>query len=101
QHTRPGMGGDAPLATVADEYKTLAVSVGGAGQVGAFHMETGTRIDAPSFDLEGELPTAFARTLSGRDIAFGFADGTLRLGALKVGGAVFNADDAPEGLRSL
>ncbi len=90
-----------PLMNTVDEYKALAVSVDKTGEVHAFHVKTGTRLTAPSFDLEGKPLTAFTRTLNGRDVAFGFADGTLRLGALKVGGAVTGADVMPPGLTQL
>ncbi len=90
-----------PLMNTVDEYKTLAVSVDKTGEVHAFHVKTGTRLIAPAFDLEGKTLTAFTRTLNGRDVAFGFADGTLRLGALKVGGAVSGADGMPPGLTDL
>lgn len=89
------------LMSKIDEYKSLSVSIDETGGVHAFHVKTGTRMQIPSFDLEGKSLSAFTRTLNGRDIAFGFADGTLRLGALKVGGAVFGADRMPSGLTEL
>ena len=53
------------------------------------------------FDVSGKTLTAFARTPSGRDIAYGFSDGTLRLAAVKVGGAVINTADVPGDLKRL
>ena len=99
--TTPPAGGQGLLMNKLDEYKALSVSVDATGDVRAFHVDTGTEIEMPSFELGGQAPTAFARTLNGRDLAFGFEDGTLRLGALKVGGAVFGAHQLPAGLREL
>ncbi len=93
--------GGRPLMDIVDEYKTLSVSVDDAGQVHAFHIKTGTQLDVPAYDFGDKALTAFARTLNGRDIAFGFSDGTLRLATVKVGGAVINTADVPGDLRRL
>jgi phosphate transport system permease protein len=90
-----------PLMDIIDEYKTVSVSVDDSGKVHAFHIETGTELEAQAFDFAGKTLTTFARTLNGRDIAFGFSDGTLRLATVKVGGAVINTVDAPAGLKKL
>jgi len=93
--------GHRPLMDIIDEYKVISVSVDETGKVHAFHITSGEELEAPSFDLGGKTLTAFTRTISGRDIAFGFADGTLRLGTLKVGGVVLNTADLPQGLKRL
>lgn len=93
--------GPRPLMEVIDEYKVLSTSVDAAGQVHAFHIATGTPLEAPSFDLGGKEVTAFNRTLNGRDLAFGFNDGTLRLGTLKIGGAVIDNAQVPADLKRL
>lgn len=93
--------GPRALMEVIDEYKVISTSVDELGHVHAFHIETGTELAVPSFDLGGKQVTAFNRTLSGRDIAFGFSDGTLRLGTLRIGGAVIDNADVPQGMRRL
>ena len=90
-----------PLMDVIDEYKTVTVSVDDAGKIQAFHIKTGAELDIPPFDLGGKALTAFARAPRGRDVAFGFSDGTLRLATLKVGGAILNTSEIPTGLRRL
>jgi len=93
--------GPRALMEVIDEYKVVSTSVDSTGQVHAFHIATGAELEAPSFDLAGKQVSAFNRTLSGRDLAFGFTDGTLRLGTLRVGGVVINNTDVPANLRKL
>ncbi|MGE3334323.1 MAG: ABC transporter permease [Rhodospirillaceae bacterium] len=93
--------GPRALMEVIDEYKVVSTSVDATGKVHAFHIATGTELDAPAFDLGGNEVSAFNRTLNGRDLAFGFADGTLRLGTLKVGGAVVDNAQVPQNLKRL
>ncbi|MCC6913314.1 MAG: ABC transporter permease subunit [Rhodospirillaceae bacterium] len=93
--------GPRALMEVIDEYKVLSTSVDATGKVHAFHIATGTELEAPAFDLGGKDVSAFNRTLNGRDLAFGFSDGTLRLGMLKVGGAVVDNAQVPQNLKRL
>ena len=93
--------GGRPLMDIVDEYKTLSVSIDEAGAVHAFHIKTGTELEIAPLDLGGKTLTAFARTLSGRDIAYGFSDGSLRLATVKVGGAVINTADMPADVKKL
>ena len=93
--------GGRPLMDIIDEYKTISVSIDEAGQVHAFHIKSGAALEVPTFDFGGKTLTAFGRTLNGRDIAFGFSDGTLRLATVKVGGAVANTSDLPSDLKKL
>jgi len=93
--------GSRALMEVIDEYKVLSTSVDATGKVHAFHIATGTQLEPLAFDLAGKEVTAFNRTLNGRDLAFGFSDGTLRLGTLRVGGTIIDNTDVPAGLRRL
>ncbi len=94
--------GTEPLfMSVVDEYKTVEVSVDNTGKMHANHIRTGAAIDIAPFDLGGKMPTAFARTPTGRELAFGFADGTLQMATLKVGGTVIDTKDVPADLRRL
>ena len=70
---------------VLDEYRTIAVELQPSGTVTLVHLATGKRVPGPGFDFGGETPTALARSPSGRDLAFGFADGTVRFGTLQIG----------------
>ena len=98
EHTASGA---VPLMDILDDYKTLSVSIDNTGTVHAFHLKSGTALDVAPIEFAGKTLTAFARTLNGRDIAFGFSDGTLRLATLKVTGVVINTTEVPEGLRRL
>lgn len=89
------------LFSSVDEYKTISVSVTDTGAVTAFHLATGTALAAPAFDLAGRRVTAFASTLSGRDVAFGFADGTVAFGTLAIDARVLPAGALPQNLRRL
>jgi len=94
-------GGHKTLTDVIDEYRTLSVAIDDAGAVSAFHIKTGTPITVPSFDFLGKTATAFARTLAGGHVAFGFDDGTLRLGRLILAVSIIDETDAPADLKPL
>ena len=63
----------------ADEYTTLALRVAADGQVGAFHIPTGTFVASEELDF-AERATAVAGVVTREQVAFGFADGTVRFG---------------------
>ncbi len=89
------------VATQIDEQQTIGADVQLDGQVKAFHLGTGTPLEAPSFDLAGATATAFATTLRGDDVLFGFADGTVRAGRFDLKQQVLATDSLPAGLRNL
>jgi phosphate transport system permease protein len=70
--------------TVLDEYRTIGAELHPAGTVTLVHLATGRAVPGPGFDFGEMAPTAFSRSLSGRDLAFGFADGTVRFGSMKI-----------------
>ncbi len=84
-----------------DEYKTLSVAVTDNGAVNAFHIGTGKEIEAANFHFGNGKVTAFGRTLSGVDVAFGFADGTVRFGKVQIDVRVLPANEALSGLATL
>lgn len=88
-------GGHKTLTDFVDEYRTLSVAVDDAGFVSAFHIKTGKPLSVPNFDFGGQTATAFARTLSGGHVAFGFGDGTLRLGRMILAVTIVENTDAP------
>ncbi|MDP1963737.1 MAG: ABC transporter permease subunit [Reyranella sp.] len=84
-----------------DEYRTLSVAVTTRGDLSAFHVPTGKAVEAPTFDFGGKAATAFARTIATGDIAFGFADGTVRFGKTGFEVKVIPAADVPAGATAL
>ena len=94
-------GGAPPLATAIDEYKTIAAIIQADGHVVAFHVGSGRPIEVPSFDFADVKVTAFGRTLDGENVGFGFADGTVRFGQLKLVTRVLPAADLPAGLSEI
>ncbi|MBM3488148.1 MAG: ABC transporter permease subunit [Alphaproteobacteria bacterium] len=89
------------LIDKVDEYNTLSVALSDSGQVTAFHIGTGAAIEAPAFDLGGQRVTAFAQTLDGANLVFGFADGSVRFGRLTVVSSVLPPGGRPADLRRL
>lgn len=87
--------------TAIDEHRTIALAVGRDGAIRAWHAATGTPLDSPRFDLAGQTATAFSRTLDGGNIAYGFADGTVRFGTISLIADVLAGSERPEGLRRL
>ncbi len=89
------------VETQMDEQQTIAVDVELSGHVEAFHVGTGTTLQAPSFDLAGATATTFASTLRGDDVLFAFADGTVRTGRLLIKPEVVTAEQIPSNLKKL
>ena len=89
------------LMDTVDEYKSLSVAVGANGEVRAFHVGTGKAVEAPQFDLGGRKVTAFARTLSGANLAFGFDDGSVQFGEIKIDSQVLPPGQSMDGFTKL
>ncbi len=88
-----------PLLSVEmDDYNTIAVLVSDDGVLTPLHALTGKPLKQWKLDFGGTRATAFARTLKGGNIAFGFADGTVRFGKINFRTQVLPADRAPKGL---
>jgi phosphate transport system permease protein len=66
-----------------DEYKTRGMTLDRAGKLTVFDARTGAMIEEQQFLPADARVTAFARTLRGGQVAFGFADGTVRLGRIR------------------
>ena len=73
----------------------MSVALTDRGEVKAFHLATGTPVEAGQIDLGGKPVTSFGRTLVGNDVAFGFADGTVRFGKINVQVQVLPGDAMP------
>lgn len=89
---------DRALTQVVDEHRAVAVSILATGELRATHIRTGRTIAATAVDLAGREVTAFDRSIDGRELAFGFADGNLMLARLSITASVIPASDLPEGL---
>lgn len=89
------------ISTSIDEYRTLGIELSHDGRLTAFHVPTGERLAGPTFDFGGAEPSAFARTLQGDDVAFGFPDGTVRLGRLAIDTAIVPEAAVPATVRTL
>ncbi|MGE4281393.1 MAG: ABC transporter permease, partial [Magnetospirillum sp.] len=89
------------VATLVDEYKVVATMLMADGKIVTFHAPTGKELQAPVFDFGGETATAFGSTLDHADVAFGFADGSVRFGELKMVARVIPVADIPAGLTKI
>ncbi len=68
-----------PLSWVnADEYRTAGVRVAADGAVSLFHLETGRLVSTGALDFGGESATAVGGVIRRVQLAFGFADGSVR-----------------------
>ena len=63
---------------VADEFQSLAIKVDAEGRATTFHVETGRVVAEEQLDFAGQVATAVGGTLERNQVAFGFADGTVR-----------------------
>lgn len=98
--------GEHVISTSVDEYRTLGLELSKDGKLTAFHVPTGRRLAGLAFDFANSsgtsvTPTAFARTLQGDDVAFGFPDGTIRLGSLAIASSIMPAASLPANLTTL
>jgi phosphate transport system permease protein len=94
QLARPAAAGK-PLLERVDEYKSLAVAITDMGEVQALHLGSGAKLAAPAFALGGKRVTAFGGARGTDDVAFGFDDGTVRLGKMKIAVQVLPAAAMP------
>lgn len=83
-----------------DEYENLSWLLLPDGSFEISRLDTGDLLErvSPTGDV---VPTAFAHHQQASQIAFGFADGTVRLGSIGFQYTFVDLDDAPEALRSL
>ena len=89
------------LAQMVDDYKTISIALENTGRIGAVHIATGTPLAIDGFDFGGVPVTGFGRTLSGREVAFGFADGSVRFGEIKVVVEILPRGQVPADLKRL
>jgi phosphate transport system permease protein len=89
------------LATQIDENQSIGYDIRSDGKVEAFHPRSGVKLTSASFDLGGQTATAFASTLRGDDVIFGFADGTVRTGKIGIRNDFIAETALPQGRKKL
>jgi phosphate transport system permease protein len=89
------------LSVAMDEYKTFILEFTEEGDVLLLHAKTGKHLVAPKLDSHGKAVTSFSDTLDRRDMAFGFADGTIQFVTVLFKTETITADDLPSGLTEL
>ncbi|MBT3071325.1 ABC transporter permease subunit [Rhodomicrobium sp. Az07] len=89
------------LSELVDEYTTIIVSVEATGEVVVNDLGSGRLLKSNSFLTGDRKVTAFSSTLRGDDVAFGFDDGTLRLGRIKIFAEILSLANVPSGLTKL
>ena len=93
--------GEGSVAISLDDYKTIASAVSQDGKVALWHAKSGHLLDSDAFNLGDKKVTAFAWTIDNLNYAFGFSDGTIRLGHIKYKVEILKPDDVPAGLTKL
>ena len=89
------------INTHMDEHQTLVVRMAADGSTSGLHAPTGKPIEVPKFDFAGATASAFARTLAGDDLLFGFPDGTVRAGRIDIHPKVVTTKLTPKDLMPL
>jgi phosphate transport system permease protein len=86
------------VAAGMDENQTIAYALGLDGEVSIYHLASGRRLEGIPLDFGGRIATAFGRPIVGPEVAFGFADGTVRFGKISVAAEILTTDAVPPGL---
>lgn len=89
------------IMTSADEYQTVAVRIDATGKVDTFHIDSGRPLAALQLDFGGDVATAVGATIVRDNMAFGFADGSVRFARVALQTQVLRAADMPSGLAKL
>lgn len=89
------------VSLMADGHKSIVVMVSADGTLTPVHAPTGQPLNAMNIDLGSKTATAFARTLQGGNIAFGFRDGTVRFGNIEFRSRILPASSLPKDLKTL
>ena len=84
-----------------DEHDTLAVAVSKSGEVYVWHTKSGVPLESLSFDFSGKELTAIGKTIDNDHLAFGFSDGTVRLGSIDFKNEILTPEQAPKDLKEL
>ena len=92
---------DRVLGLWLDEYKTVVIALKETGEASVVHLASGRALPSVRFDFKGARVTAFGRTITGNRVAFGFQDGSIRLGELGITAQTLPADAIPAGAERL
>jgi phosphate transport system permease protein len=84
-----------------DEQGAIGFGMTDQGHFFAFHAPSGTPLGVPPAGMGEMRPTAWAFSQDKEHLAIGFADGTVRLGTLRVSSELRPPDEVPSGLRDL
>jgi phosphate transport system permease protein len=96
-----GTEGSRTLMVNLDENRTIAFAIQDDGKVRVVHAPTGAALEESRLDL-GVVPvTAFGRTIRRDALLFGFADGTVRFGTVRILARIADADQVPAEARRL
>ncbi|HZZ70750.1 MAG TPA: ABC transporter permease subunit [Pirellulales bacterium] len=93
----------APRQMSCDEHRTIGWTLSSDGTLAAFRLDTGKPLSRRPLveDKEGPALTAASFQVDGEHAAFGFADGSIRLGKIGFQVDYLTLDDAPAAARSL
>ncbi len=89
-----------PLALAIDEYRSMGWALFPDGRLLILRLDDGRVIEQRQL-FEGVRCTAVSRSVEGRDLALGFADGTVRLGRIDFKTTFRERQDVPPELHSL
>jgi len=89
-----------PMLTGVDEYQQLGWTVLSNGTLQVFRLDTGKILDQRDL-FPGKALTACSASSRESEIAFGFQDGTVRLGQIGFANRFLDPKDVPESLRQL
>lgn len=88
------------LHVVIDDYNLMAWSMYRDGRIRVVNLDDGALLDEITLPGAEQL-TAWSFPQRGGHVAFGFADGSIRLGTISFKLRFINPEDAPEPLRGL
>ncbi|MGP1309214.1 MAG: ABC transporter permease subunit [Phycisphaerales bacterium] len=88
-----------PVQVSLDEYANLVWTLYQDGKLVVARLDNGAVVQQRALFPDSDAPTAFGYTAQAGFAAAGFADGTLRFGAMGFESHFENVEDVPEGLR--
>lgn len=100
RHAAVAANTNAPLAIGNDEYRRLAFALDPSGELVVWRTDDGAQLEKRTLFPDGRL-TAVAQRDSNGDMAFGFADGSVRLGRIAFSARFVDASAQPEIARQL
>jgi phosphate transport system permease protein len=89
-----------PLHTAIDEYRRLAWTVYGDGELDVTRLDNGERISTHAL-FDGFAPTCAAFDIDEASVAFGFANGDVRVGGVDFSSRFIAEDAATDAARAL